>query len=363
MKYHGSVSVSASKGTTASALPQPAVATPADAPEYSVVIPVFNSVGTVGETTDACLRFFRERELRHEVILVDDGSRDGTWQVLAAKAAASSAVVAIRLLRNYGQHTAVYCGLQHSRGRYVVTLDDDLQNPPEEIARLIEPRFQADAVFGQYVEKHHPLLRRLGSKIVDRLNVWIFGQPRGLVASNFRLLHRSVVNRMLAYRTRQPYINGLVVLCAARPVNVPVEHRRRMSGKSGYGVLQIAALVGRILFNYSSFPLRVVSIGGLVVALGSLLLSTYFAAHAVLVGSRVPGWASLAVLLSFFNGVSLLLLGMLGEYLVHTLDQVSGGRPYEVVQVLRDGECSHSDIFEGGTPGQPTARSGVDDSP
>lgn len=308
--------------------------TPAS-PEYSAIIPVFNSRSFVGETIDACLRFFDQQGVSHELVLVDDGSRDGSWDVLTARAAACPQIVAIRLLRNYGQHTAVYCGLEHSRGRWVITLDDDLQHPPEEIAHLLARRHESDAIFGRFGRKQHSLVRRLGSELINRLNHYIFGQPRGLVVSSFRLLRREVVDRILSYRVREPYINGLVVLCAEHPTNVTVQHLPSKRGQSGYDRTKLLALVARILFNYSSFPLRMVSFAGILVALASLLLSVYFAARALLVGNRVPGWASLAVLVSFFNGVSLLLLGMLGEYLVRTLDQVRGAAPYEVAQVLR----------------------------
>jgi hypothetical protein len=144
-----------------------------------------------------------------------------------------------------------------------------------------------------------------------------------------------VVDRMLRCRVREPYINGLVVMCAERPENVNVQHRPRGAGRSGYGPAQLASLVARILFNYSSFPLRVVSAVGLLVSLIALLLSVYFAGRALFVGRTVVGWASLAVLLSFFNGISLLLLGMLGEYVVRILDQSRQGQPYEVVRVVR----------------------------
>jgi len=306
----------------------------AASPEYSVVIPVFNSAPFVGDTIAACVRVLDRLRVSFELILVDDGSRDGAWHVLESWAAVRREIVAIRLLRNYGQHTAVYCGLAHSRGRYVITLDDDLQTPAEEMVQLISRRDSADALFGSPVRKHHPLARRLGSAIIHRVNRGVFGQPPDLVVSSFRLLHRDVVDRMLRYRVREPYINGLAVMCAARTANVSVEHRPRAAGRSGYGPIQLITLVTRILFNYSSFPLRVVSTVGLLVAILGLVLSMYFAGRALLVGRSVPGWASLAVLLSFFNGVSLLLLGMLGEYIVRILDQFHQDRPYEVAQFV-----------------------------
>jgi len=309
-------------------------------PEYSVVIPVYNSAAFLHDTIAACVRVLDAQQVSYELILVDDGSRDGAWEVLEAWVAARREIVAIRLLRNYGQHTAVYCGLAHSLGRYVITLDDDLQTPAEEMRRLMARRDTADALFGRFERKRHSIVRRLGSALIGRVNHHVFGQPRTLAVSSFRLIHRDVVDRMLRYRVREPYINGLVVMCAERPANVTVEHRPRAAGRSGYGLAQLASLVARILFNYSSFPLRAVSAVGLIVSLVALLLSVYFAGRALFVGRPVAGWASLAVLLSFFNGISLLLLGMLGEYVVRILDQSRQARPYEVARVLRGSDAA-----------------------
>lgn len=303
---------------------------------YSVVIPVYNSGDVVGTTIDATVDFFAENGLSHEIILVNDGSRDGSWEVLREKFARHRDVVALNLLRNYGQHTAVLCGLRESRGDHVLTLDDDMQNPPSEMANLIRKADEGhDLVFGRYLHKRHALGRRIGSRIVDRINRRIFGKPRDLTLTNFRIMHRRVVDRILSHKTNYPYINGLAIMYAHRPADVEVEHRPRTAGKSNYGVVQIAELVMRILFNYSSYPLRLVSITGLAVAVGSLALSAYFLVRALLYGTAVVGWASTAVMLSFFNGISLLMLGMLGEYVHRILSQLSHLEQYHVIEALR----------------------------
>lgn len=298
------------------------------------MIPVFNSEAIVGSTIDACRRFFEDNGLSYEIVAVNDGSLDRSWDVLKSRADAVPRMIAVNLLRNYGQHTAVLCGLRLSRGNRVVTIDDDLQNPPEEIARLIEMGDQGhDLVFGLPRLKRHHRFRRWGSRIVNALNRRVFDKPRDLVLTNFRLIDRVVVERILAHRTHDPYINGLAVLYAHAPVNVPVDHRPREAGSSNYGVFQIAAVVSRILFNYSSYPLRAVSFLGLVVAGVSFVLAGYFFVRGLIFEPTVPGWASVAFLLAFFNGVSLLLLGMLGEYLLRILRHVSQEHPYHVLEI------------------------------
>jgi glycosyltransferase involved in cell wall biosynthesis len=305
-------------------------------PRFSIVIPVYNSAGIVGETIEACLAFFRREGHAFEVILVNDGSEDGSWEVLCEKVAVHPELVAVDLLHNCGQHTALLCGLGLSRGEWAITLDDDLQNPPEECRHLIRKAEEGhDAVFGRFRVKRHSWSRRMGSRLVDALNRRVFGKPRDLTLTNFRILHRRVIGRMLTYRTVDPYINGLALMSAEKPTDVLVEHRPRTVGASSYGSVKIAELLMRILFNYSAYPLRVVSFLGLSVALCSLCLALYFFVRGLLFEPRVPGWASVAVMLASFNGISLLILGILGEYLVRVLQQLTRGQRYHVVQVLR----------------------------
>lgn len=305
-------------------------------PLYSVVIPVFESAAVVAKTVDDCRRFFQARGVAHEILLINDGSRDESWEVLRVLAEADPNVAAVDLLRNYGQHTAVLCGLQFSRGDWVVTLDDDGQNPAEEIAHLITLAERGhDAVFGVPRVKAHAVARRLGSRLINALNRRIFGKPKDLVLTNFRLIERRVVDRILAHRTLYPYINGLTVLYARHPANVAVEHRPRTLGRSNYGPLKIAEVMARIVFNYSSYPLRVVTVVGFMAAAVSFLLGAYFLGRGLFLEPSVPGWASVAVMLAFFNGLLLLLLGMIGEYVLRVLQQVSHDRSYEIAEVLR----------------------------
>jgi glycosyltransferase involved in cell wall biosynthesis len=147
-------------------------------PVYSAVIPVYNSAGVVGATIAACAEFFEQHGLTYEIVAVDDGSKDGSWDVLRSCSAANPRVITVRLLRNYGQHSAVHCGLAMSRGEHVIILDDDLQNPPGEIIHLIEAAEEgADAVFGKYVRKRHSLSRRIGSWLTNHINTAVFDKP------------------------------------------------------------------------------------------------------------------------------------------------------------------------------------------
>ncbi|SVE50786.1 uncharacterized protein METZ01_LOCUS503640, partial [marine metagenome] len=141
-------------------------------PKYSVVIPVYNSADIVAETVDRVAGFFNDSGLDYEMVLVNDGSCDNSWDIILGKTKENPHIIAIDFLKNYGQHTANFCGFKESTGDYVITLDDDLQNPPEEIIHLIKKAEEEnyDLVIGQFEKKRHPFYRRLGSYLIGKLN-------------------------------------------------------------------------------------------------------------------------------------------------------------------------------------------------
>ena len=306
--------------------------------KYSVIIPVYNSEKIVSETIDRTCVFFEKQAWDYELIMVNDCSPDNSWHVLQEKAKQNPHVIAINLLKNYGQHTAVFCGMAHSTGDYVITMDDDLQNPPEEIKPLVAKVHEGyDLVFGQFNRKKHAWYRRIGTLVIIELNRRIFNMPPDLVLSNFRIIRRDVVERMVNYKTSYPYIPGLALLFSANRANVMVEHHARKIGKSNYNLFKISELVMRLLFNYSSFPLRLVSMIGGGIALFSLMMGMYFLVRAMFVGFNVLGWATVVVLLSFFNGVTILILSMLGEYMIRLINQTSSSQSYHIKEIINHG--------------------------
>ncbi|MCB2224381.1 MAG: glycosyltransferase family 2 protein [Actinobacteria bacterium] len=305
--------------------------------QCSVVIPVYNSEGSVGEVVDRTVRVFEETGRTYQIVLVNDGSTDGSWEVIEQKARENPSVVAVDFLKNYGQHTAVFAAMRMTTGDYVITLDDDLQNPPEEIPVILEKAEEGyDLVLGQFRRKKSPLYRRMGTRVIDWMNRKVFGKPKDLILSNFRCIRRDVIDRIGDYRGSHPYIPGLALMYSRRPVNVLVEHRPRTIGTSGYGFRKILELVFRILFNYSSFPLRFVSMLGLAATGVALTMATVIFLRALIVGTTVPGWASVAVMLAFFNGLMLLIISMLGEYVVRMLDQMSQIESYHIREIVGD---------------------------
>ena len=302
---------------------------------YSIVVPVFNSEGVVGRTVERITEVFEGAGLSYELILVNDGSTDHSWDVLKRAPARYPHVHVVNLLRNYGQHNANLCGLRRATGDYVITMDDDLQNPPEEIIHLIEKAMTGpDVVFGQFRRKASGATRNLGSRVIGLINRRIFGQPHDLVVSNFRILRRDVVDRICTSRSAYPYITGQALLYSSNPANVEVEHAARGVGKSNYSPLRIAKLVLRILFSYSLFPLRLSAAIGALISVLSFAIGIGFAIRRFLGDARVEGATTIIVLLSFLNGVIILMLSMLGEYVLRTLRQVTETESYHVLEEL-----------------------------
>jgi glycosyltransferase involved in cell wall biosynthesis len=301
---------------------------------YSVVIPVYNSEAIVGETVRRVAEVFAGAGLHYEVVLVNDGSPDRSWSVISELARTTPHVVALNLLKNYGQHHANLAGCVESHGDYVITMDDDLQNPPDQALLLIDAALQGghDVVFGKFDRKQAAGHRKLGSKLINVINRRVFGQPDDLAVSNYRILRRDVVERICASRTAHPYVTGQALMFSNNPGQVTVRHEPRAVGKSNYNLVRILKLVFTILFSYSSYPLRAAALFGFVLSIVSFLLGAFYLIRGFTHHTDVQGWTTLVVLLSAFNGFIIAMLSMLGEYVVRTLNAVSAEQSYHVIE-------------------------------
>jgi polyisoprenyl-phosphate glycosyltransferase len=316
---------------------------------YSIVIPVYNSEAIVGRTVERVVEVFEGAGLRYEIVLVNDGSPDHSWAVISEIARTTPHVVALNLLKNYGQHHANLAGFMESRGDYVITMDDDLQNPPDQALLLIDTALQGhDVVFGRFERKAAAGYRQIGSKLISMINRRVFGQPDDLAVSNYRILRRDVVNRICAARTAHPYVTGQALMFSNNPGNVTVRHDARAVGKSNYNLVRILRLVLTILFSYSSYPLRAAALAGFALAAVSFLLGVFYLVHGIVSNTQLPGWTTLVVLLSAFNGFIIAMLSMLGEYVVRTLNAVSVEHSFHVIERVTEPPPS--------TDGKPAAK-------
>ena len=252
----------------------------------------------------------------YEIILVDDGSRDDSWTVIQTLRTTYAAhLVAVQLMRNYGQHNALMCGLNMVRGEYVVTMDDDLQNPPEEIPKLLTHIKQhgLDLVYGCPRARSHAAWRNLGSNIVWHFYRTVFRNP--VAPTPFRIMRNHLAQSVMFYDLNFTYLDGLLAWCTSRIAGVEVEHHPRAQGNSGYSMSKLLVLALNLYTNFSLIPLQIVSGLGLVTALSGFLVGIYYLFHFFTSSIVVPGFASTIVTILILGGAQLLALGVIGEYL------------------------------------------------
>jgi len=309
-----------------------------DATLVSFVIPMY----CTGAGVDPLFEAFRDLGLdgRYELVLVDDGSTDDTRQrVAAAMADFPVPITFVELARNYGEHSAVLEGLRHARGRYVVTLDDDLQNPVREAVRIVHRLREtgADVVFAYYDDKKHHWFRNFGSWVTNRMGSVLLDKPGELYLSTFRGMTADLVGRIVGYRGPYPYVDGLILGATNRIDSLLVAHDERKLGRSGYTLRKLLRLVMNIFFNFSIMPLRLASVLGLVLCvLGAAMFAVVLIEH-VVNGVEHPGWGSLMAALSVFSGSQLLILGVVGEYVGRTYMTLAGKPQSTVRTVIRRG--------------------------
>jgi glycosyltransferase involved in cell wall biosynthesis len=292
--------------------------TPAKHPGLSVVIPAFRSPGTLRQV---CLELDRHvaalvDEL--EVIFVDDGSGDETWATIQSLAAEFPWVRGLTLLRNFGQHNALLAGWRQARLPLVLTIDDDLQNPPDQVHLLLDAMSDTvDLVYGRPVAERQSWLRTLGPDVYPR-------------SSAFRLFRRHLIEASAS--VQDPYISIDVLLswATSRINDVPVEFRPRTHGRSGYTLGKLVRHALNMATGYSTRPLRWVSAFGFMVALFGFVLLTFVMVSYFVVGRQVAGFTFLASALSLFSGVQLLSLGVLGEYVGRIHFRSMGKPPYVI---------------------------------
>lgn len=281
----------------------------------SIVVPVYNGAASVGELVEALSALPVPGGL--EIVLVNDGSPDDSLAVCRSLlATARVPLVVVDHARNYGEHNAVMTGLRHASGRYVITMDDDLQNPPEEVLRILE-HAQAndlDVVYTYYETKEHALWRNLGSRFTNWCADKLLDKPKGLYLSSFRCMSAFAAGAIGRYDGPFPYVDGLLLQVTKRIGRIQVRHLPRAVGRSNYTLRRLVRLWMNMFLNFSVMPLRLATMLGL--GLGALggLVGIVVLIEA-LINEPPAGWASLMVAVLLVSGVQLVMLGMIGEYL------------------------------------------------
>lgn len=225
--------------------------------EYSVVVPVYNSEAVLAMLLARIDSMFKGIGQSYEVVFVEDRGGDNSWEVIKSlHERYPQTVCGVRLSRNFGQHAATLCGLQCAVGKYIITLDDDLQLPPEQIPRLIARQAQtgADCVYGVYAESHQPFIRKLGSRFMQYVVRQTF--RCSVEVSSFRLLRRELVQKMIRHRQGFLFLEGLIWWHTQDVATTQVTRQKREYGQSGYNLFSLARLLLHLIFNYTMLPLR-----------------------------------------------------------------------------------------------------------
>lgn len=317
----------------------------AELPYFSVVIPVYNSARILPELYERLTRTLQAMGRPYEVIFVDDCGRDHSWQVLQGLVFRHSDTTVVQLMRNSGQSNATLCGLSHARGQIIVTMDDDLQHPPEEIPALVQALgSDADVVMGVPIEKKHNLFRRVGSDLMHRLNSRLLGKDPHLRFTSFRVLRRPVVEGMLHLRTLSPALGPMINSITHRIRNVTVEHAPRKEGRSGYTFKRLVMQTLNNVVGYSMLPLRLLGLVGGIGILCSMGMAAWLLVHYVS-GGVVPGWTSTVMLLLLLSSFNFFAFAVIGEYVLRILQRVNATPQYLVRNALSsvpDEELRHA---------------------
>jgi len=290
----------------------------------------------------------------YEIVFVDDASPDDSWEVLRElQATHADHVVAIQLMRNFGQHNALMCGFRHARGHFVITMDDDLQNPPEEIPKLLHAIRAGgfDVVYGQYTEKMHGRWRNVGSLLVNAFYRIVF--RCAVRVTSYRIIRRDVLASILPYDLNFTFVDGLLAWNTQRIGSVPVKHLPRLKGRSHYSLGKLVTLALNLFTNFSLLPLQIVSAIGFLIAVAGFVLGLFYLVLFFAQRIEVPGYASTIVAIFVLGGAQLLGLGIIGEYLGRLHLNVNRKPQYAVRQIEQRASA-------GGAPPPPSRESRSD---
>ena len=292
---------------------------------YSVVVPVYNSEHTLEPLYDRLKKVFEE-EINEpfELLLVDDGSKDRSWEVMKSLRERDRRVRLFQMARNFGQHPALLCGFQYVRGDFVITMDDDLQHPPEELPKLINvmnERDDVDVILARYENRKHGLIRRLGTWVSVTATTKMLNKDPNLEITSFRLMRRFIVDAIKDTTIHHPQIGNLLVANSNRIINVDVHHDARAYGHSGYS---FKALVKQLIYDintHSILPLIIVRDIGIIAFLIAFVLGLFFLIRYLTGHITVAGWTTIVLVLLASTGLTLFAIGVLGEYLMNILEE------------------------------------------
>jgi len=303
--------------------------------DYSVVVPVHNSEETIDELFARLLKVFKSIDNSFEVIFVEDGGSDNSWSVIKQlKTKFPELVKAIKLNKNFGQHNATMCGFTFAKGNKIITIDDDLQNPPEEITKLISVNNEkkSDVTYGIYSKKQHTFVRNMMSKGVKKSSkIFMKGTGKG---SSFRIIDYKIVKKLLDHNISFVFIDEVLQWYTSSISFVEVEHVKRQYHKSGYSTRKLLNIGANLMYYYTNIPLKLMVYGGMIISILSFILAIKFFVQKLFFD--VPaGYTSIIVAILFSTGIIVFSLGIIGGYLSR-IQLVQNKKPPFYIEELLD---------------------------
>ena len=300
----------------------------------SIVIPVYGGEKTIAFLVEDLIEQLEEEKL--EVILVNDASPDKSHEVcMGILRSYPEIVVYIKLAKNSGEHNAIMAGLRHATGEFVVTMDDDYQNPPSEVGKLLRTaRLEGfDVVYSHYQTKQDSWYRNLGSRFNNSIASFLLSKSSNLYLSSFRCMNRFLVKEVVKYEGPFPYVDGLILHCTSNIGSVETLHNERTEGRSGYTLKKLMQLWLNMFVNFSVMPLRVSSALGIALSVVGLFLTLWITLEKFFVPDIPMGFPSLFVAVMIFSGVQLVILGVMGEYVGRLLLSVNSTAQYTIREI------------------------------
>ncbi len=308
----------------------------------SVVVPVYNGAASVPTLVEALSQLHVEGGL--EIILVNDGSPDNSLDVCRTLCKRNAvALTVVNLARNFGEHNAVMAGYAHARGEYIINMDDDLQNPPEEVVRLWQYTRDNhhDVVYTFYEQKQHESWRNIGSRFTNWCADLVIDKPKGLYLSSFRCVNAFLAQEVLRHSGPFPYIDGLIFQITRNVGTLAVKHLPRATGESNYTLPRLLRLFMSMLLNFSVLPLRIGTLTGVLLA-GIGIVGLLAIMVEALLTDTPRGWASMMAGVLTLTGVQLMMLGIIGEYLGRMFLTINKKPQFVVRDVERNAKARRS---------------------
>jgi len=304
--------------------------------KISYVIPCYRSEKTLpAVVAEINATMAKLTEYEYEIVLVNDCSPDDTFEVIKGLSQADERIIGVNLAKNFGQHAALMAGYSHCSGDIVISLDDDGQTPADEADKLIAAiEAGSDVVYAKYANKKHSGFRNFGSKVNERMTRIMLGKPKDLYISSYFAARRFIIDEMLKYKNSYPYVIGLVLRSTKNIVNVDVTHRERELGTSGYTLSKLFGLWMNGFTAFSIKPLRIATVSGAIFAILAFIYGIYSVVKKFVRPDVPIGYSALICAIVFMSGMTMLMLGLIGEYIGRSYMAMNNSPQYVVREVV-----------------------------